>query len=133
MATSHVTDEELSAALAEAASAFQARRSSLLPAEVASALPAAGQVMRGLIATGDVFVSSNEERAAVMEAVPEALCVEMEGASVAQVAHAYGVPVAVVRVISDKADGDAATLLMTALGSFAGAYAGGVVGPVLRG
>lgn len=127
------THPELSAQLEEAARRFQDRRGSVLPASVLSALPANGQVRRGLIATGDLFVSSTSQRDAVRAAVPDALCVEMEGAAVAQVAHAFGIPVAILRVISDRADGDAAEFLMAALGTFAGAYAREVVGPVLRG
>ncbi len=36
--------------------------------------------------------------------MPEALCVEMEGASVGQVCYEYGVPFAVIRTISDYAN-----------------------------
>jgi adenosylhomocysteine nucleosidase len=43
------------------------------------------------------------------QALPEALCVEMEGAAVAQVCHDYGLPFAAVRTISDRADDSAHT------------------------
>jgi adenosylhomocysteine nucleosidase len=39
--------------------------------------------------------------------LPDALAVEMEGAAFAQVCHDFGVPLAVVRTISDRADDQA--------------------------
>ncbi len=58
----------------------------------------------GLLLSGDRFVSTTAESSALREALPEALAVEMEGAAFAQVCHDYGVPLAVVRTISDRAD-----------------------------
>jgi adenosylhomocysteine nucleosidase len=62
------------------------------------------RVHRGLVISGDRFVCTAAEGAALRAAVPDALAVEMEGAAVAQVCHAFGVPLAVVRSISDRAD-----------------------------
>lgn len=59
---------------------------------------------QGLLISGDRFVSTTTESRALREALPEALAVEMEGAAFAQVCHDYGVPLAVVRTISDRAD-----------------------------
>jgi adenosylhomocysteine nucleosidase len=59
---------------------------------------------QGLLISGDRFVSTTAESRALREALPEALAVEMEGAAFAQVCHDYGVPLAVVRTISDRAD-----------------------------
>lgn len=67
----------------------------------------APHVHRGLILSGDRFVSTAEESDALREAQPEALAVEMEGAALAQVCHDFGVPFAVVRTVSDRADDDA--------------------------
>jgi adenosylhomocysteine nucleosidase len=61
-------------------------------------------VHRGLVISGDRFVSSAAESQALQRALPEALAVEMEGASFAQVCHDYGVPFAAVRTVSDRAD-----------------------------
>jgi len=62
------------------------------------------KVHRGLLVSGDRFVSTTAESAALQRALPDALAVEMEGASVAQVCHDYGVPFAATRTISDRAD-----------------------------
>jgi adenosylhomocysteine nucleosidase len=64
---------------------------------------------RGLVVSGDRFVSTTQESGALQAALPDALAVEMEGAAFAQVCHDYGVPFAAVRTISDRAD-DAAHL-----------------------
>ncbi len=73
---------------------------------VRRALPGT-RVHRGLIVSGDRFVSSAAESRALQQALPDALCVEMEGAAFAQVCHDYGVPFAAVRTVSDRADDDA--------------------------
>jgi adenosylhomocysteine nucleosidase len=59
---------------------------------------------RGLIVSGDRFVSSTPEARALQAELPDALAVEMEGAAIAQVCHDYGVAYAAVRTISDRAD-----------------------------
>ncbi|MBM3344794.1 MAG: hypothetical protein FJY56_22200 [Betaproteobacteria bacterium] len=62
------------------------------------------RVWLGAIATGDQVIGTREARARVLEAVPGALCVEMEGAAAAQDCHEFGVPFACLRMISDRAD-----------------------------
>ncbi len=66
------------------------------------------RVHRGLIASGDRFVSGMGESRALHGALTEAghavLAVEMEGAAVAQVCLDYGIPFAAMRTISDRAD-----------------------------
>ena len=59
---------------------------------------------RGMVISGDRFVSTTSEARALQAALPEALAVEMEGAAIAQVCHDYGVPFAAVRTVSDRAD-----------------------------
>ncbi|MFG0243953.1 MAG: 5'-methylthioadenosine/adenosylhomocysteine nucleosidase [Phycisphaerales bacterium JB054] len=93
----------------------------------------AGAVVRGDVATGDRFVGSGSVRDTVRALVPGAVCVEMEGAAVAQVCHDYALPFGVVRVISDHADGTAATDFFTALRGPAAAFSAGVVRRILRG
>jgi adenosylhomocysteine nucleosidase len=64
-------------------------------------------VHRGLIISGDRFVATSAESAALRAALPDALAVEMEGAAVAQVCHDFARPFAVMRTISDRADDSA--------------------------
>lgn len=66
------------------------------------------RVVVGGIASGDRFVSTGAERNSIVKRIPRAMCVEMEGAAVAQVCHEQGVPLGVVRVMSDGADEGAA-------------------------
>lgn len=67
------------------------------------------RVLRGGIATGDRFINSGEGAEAVRMNAPGALCVEMEGGAIAQVCYEHGVPLGVMRVISDRADEQAAS------------------------
>ncbi|MEO7160211.1 MAG: 5'-methylthioadenosine/adenosylhomocysteine nucleosidase [Polaromonas sp.] len=68
-------------------------------------------VHQGLIASGDRFVCGAEEsrilRNLMLDAGHEVLAVEMEGAAVAQVCMDHGVPFAVMRTVSDRADDSA--------------------------
>ena len=61
-------------------------------------------IYQGLIATGDQFVRSSGKMAQLRRQLPELKCVEMEGASVAQVCNHHSIPFACIRIISDKAD-----------------------------
>lgn len=65
------------------------------------------QVLEGLVVSGDQFLSSNEARNRVLESLPKASCVDMESAAVAQVCRAADLPLGVMRIISDSADGSA--------------------------
>jgi adenosylhomocysteine nucleosidase len=62
------------------------------------------RVHQGLIASGDRFVSRTTESQTLQADLPDALAVEMECAAIAQVCHDYGVPLAAIRTISDRAD-----------------------------
>lgn len=62
------------------------------------------KVFIGQIASGDQFFASNEDKQKLLEMLPDVLCVEMEGAAVAQVCFEYDIPYAVIRIISDTAD-----------------------------
>ncbi|MBO4896703.1 MAG: 5'-methylthioadenosine/adenosylhomocysteine nucleosidase [Clostridia bacterium] len=64
------------------------------------------RIITGIIASGDVFVSSSEDKEMLKE-VFNASAVEMEGAAIAQTAAAVSVPFAVIRTVSDNADGEA--------------------------
>lgn len=72
-----------------------------------AALASGHAVHRGLIVSGDRFVSTSAESAALRAALPDALAVEMEGAAVAQVCHDFARAFAVMRTVSDRADDSA--------------------------
>jgi adenosylhomocysteine nucleosidase len=65
------------------------------------------KAVTGLIASGDRFVSDPGFLGQLREDLPDLCCVEMEGGAVAQVGYEFDKPVAVLRVISDRADHDA--------------------------
>ena len=71
---------------------------------VAAASAIGATAHTGRVASGDHFVRDNFEKQRITETFG-AKCCEMEGAAIAQVAWANGVPCAIVRAISDKADG----------------------------
>jgi adenosylhomocysteine nucleosidase len=104
------TDAALSAQLADAAQhVLQEAGRYLGPDTLAQFGLGSPQVHRGLIVSGDRFVSTTAESHVLHEALPDALAVEMEGAAVAQVCYDYGVPFTAVRTISDRADDSAHT------------------------
>lgn len=63
-------------------------------------------VKKGIIASGDKFIVSREEKENVKN-IFNALCIEMEGASIAQVCFLDKIPFLVIRSITDKKDGSA--------------------------
>lgn len=58
----------------------------------------------GDIASGDLFISSKVMKEALIRNLPSVVCVEMEGAAVAQVCDDFEIPLVVIRFISDAAD-----------------------------
>ena len=60
----------------------------------------------GRIASGDKFIASREDKERIISDFSADAC-EMEGCAVAQTAFVNGTPFAVVRAISDSADGEA--------------------------
>lgn len=99
---------------------------------VGRSMLAGPKVHLGLIATGDVFVSHNDEALALRKRLPDVLCVEMEGAAMAQVCYEFGVPFAVMRVISDRADHAAKTDFTAFLQNVARVYTAGILAPLLK-
>jgi adenosylhomocysteine nucleosidase len=81
------------------------------------------RVHRGLIASGDQFMTSPAAIGALNHALPGLVAVEMEGAAVAQVCYELGIPCAVIRTISDNANEDAATDFLTFVSAVAAHYA----------
>jgi adenosylhomocysteine nucleosidase len=81
----------------------------------------------GLIGSGDQFIHDATRLAALKNALPDLLAVEMEGAAVAQACFELGVPFAVVRTISDNANDSAATDFLHFVKTVASRYAVGIV------
>lgn len=73
------------------------------PAPETSPVP---RIREGLIVTGDAFIANPTRRTELRRDL-NASAVEMEGAAVAQVCARFGVPVIVIRSITDHADSDA--------------------------
>ena len=90
------------------------------------------QIHQGLIASGDRFVSSSTEAKTLREALPNALCVEMEGAAVAHVCYDFNIPFVAVRTVSDRADDTAHLDFASFIHDVAGPYAIGLVSAWLR-
>ncbi len=84
-------------------------------------------VHRGMIVSGDCFVNDAQGVARLRDCLPDALCVEMEGAAVAQICHEYEVPFAVVRTISDRADDTAGIDFSAFLSLVASVYSAGIL------
>ena len=63
----------------------------------------------GHIASGDAFIADGAKKAYIRDTFNAVAC-EMEGAAVAQTAYVNGTPFAVLRAISDSADGGAEML-----------------------
>jgi adenosylhomocysteine nucleosidase len=82
---------------------------------------------QGLIVTGDVFVNEPACSQAIQQQLPDALCVEMEGAAMAQVCYEFGISFAVMRVISDHADHNAEAHFSDFLEKEASRYTCGVL------
>ena len=56
------------------------------------------------IASGDQFISNKQQIQNIKNNLPNVVCVEMEGAAVAQVCYEYQIPFSIIRTISDKAN-----------------------------
>lgn len=65
------------------------------------------KVLIGDIASGDQFLSEKDATESLSSELPTVLCVEMEGAAVAQVCFEYNIPFSIIRIISDKANDNA--------------------------
>jgi adenosylhomocysteine nucleosidase len=91
------------------------------------------RVHLGQIASGDQFISDSATAGELRERLPQSLCVEMEGAAVAQVCHDHDVPLGVVRIISDGADASAPADFTAFLTDVASNYTAGILRRYLSG
>jgi|SRR5579862_2150471 len=95
------------------------------------------KVCEGLIVSGDQFVANPEtllgvKMALVNAGLPSPLCVEMEGAAVAQVCYEHDIPVAVMRTISDRSDHSAAVDFVSFVEKVASHFTCGIVKELIR-
>lgn len=81
----------------------------------------------GDIASGDQFFSSEYQRNELIKKLPAALCVEMEGAAVAQVCYENGIPFTIIRTISDAADQHSPLDFPAFINKVAGKYSAAVI------
>lgn len=86
----------------------------------------------GDIASGDQFINSDEKREEIMGLLPDVLCVEMEGAAVAQVCLEFGTPFTVIRTISDTANHNARVDFGKFIVEVANAYSRAIVQEIMR-
>lgn len=130
-----VADPELRERLTLAARQFLADDlGSLVPrAELAFFNMTSPKAVSGVIASGDKFFANAADVTELRQRLPEAACVEMEGAAVAQVCDEYSVPVGVVRTISDTAEGGAAGDFRRFSGQVARHYSVGILSRFVRG
>lgn len=77
----------------------------------------------GLVASGDQFIADQDKCNWLRNSIPNLLCVEMEGAAVAQVCFENQIPLSVIRTISDTADHKAAIDFPRFVKEIAGQYA----------
>ncbi len=91
------------------------------------------RVHTGLVISGDQFISDPQTLARLRVDIPDALCVEMEGAAVAQVCYEHGAPCLVVRTISDDASHGAEIDFAKFVDRVASHYAVGVTRRYLAG
>lgn len=122
------TDEQLTQRALRAARSFVESIDSVVePSRRAALGVGSPAVHAGQIATGDEFVDGDLKRV-VRNRTPAAVCVDMEGAAVAQVClELGGVPLCVIRAISDLADGAASVEFPVFLDTLARHYAAGIL------
>lgn len=68
---------------------------------VAESLKTQTKIIPGLICSGDMFITKHEEQLRIKELFPEAMAVDMESCSIAQVCYKFNIPFISFRIISD--------------------------------
>ena len=86
----------------------------------------------GDIASGDQFINSDAQRNEILGLLPDVLCVEMEGAAVAQVCLEFGTPFTVIRTISDTANHNARVDFGKFIVEVANAYSRAIISEIMR-
>ena len=86
----------------------------------------------GEIASGDQFFASHLAKQNLQVELPDVLCVEMEGAAVAQVCYEYEIPYTIIRTISDTADDNAHIDFATFIKNIASPYAAEIIQQLIK-
>ena len=60
----------------------------------------------GMVVSGDQFINDINDKALIIDHFSDAICVDMESASIAHTCHIYNKPLIVIKSISDKANND---------------------------
>ena len=81
----------------------------------------------GAVASGDQFISKQSQIEKIGAERPGILCVEMEGAAVAQVCYEYKIPFNILRTISDKANDNSHIDFPKFATEVASRYASGII------
>lgn len=81
----------------------------------------------GDIASGDQFFSEQSQKHLLISQLPSILCVEMEGAAVAQVCYEYEIPFSIIRTISDTADDKSHIDFPAFIRKISGKYSGEII------
>jgi len=128
------TDPVLSRALLVAAQAELAAPEAFLSAEDRNTFRLhRPRAHHGLVISGDRFVATAAESTTLHETLPDALAVDMESAALAQVCHDFGLPLAVLRTVSDRADDSAHVDFPRFLDAVARHYSARIVARALAG
>ena len=90
------------------------------------------KVYKSGIASGDQFISSDAKINQLNTALPNALCVEMEGAAIAQVCYDYQINFGIIRTISDNSKHHASVNFKQFVDKIAGYYALGILKKLLN-
>ena len=84
-------------------------------------------VVKGLIASGDLFIADPSKIHELCHSLPHLECIEMEGAAVAQVCYEHKIPFVVIRSISDKSDHSAVLDFPKFVSHIAAQYSSGII------
>ena len=87
----------------------------------------APQLYIGDIASGDQFISDEKRKKQLLENLPTILCVEMEGAAVAQVCYENEIPFTIIRTISDAANEQSHIDFAAFISKIAGKYSAAII------
>ena len=86
----------------------------------------------GDIASGDQFFSDVKRKQQLLQDLPGILCVEMEGAAVAQVCYENQIPFTIIRTISDAADEKSHIDFAAFISKIAGNYSVGLIKNIFK-